>query len=121
MFFAIPLFEGPTMLDRHTNQETETVKPESGRKAVAFRPVVVFAIAQHDNTRFGPKGHQLFILSHSRFLDIVHLDIAFGVRYALILVDRTTGYNWVYGLKDLSADSMLLVLRNFKADARSYA
>jgi hypothetical protein len=46
---------------------------------------------------------------YSCFLDIVHLDIAFGdcvsvggFRYALILVDRATCYNWVYGLKDLS-------------------
>jgi len=39
----------------------------------------------------------------------------------LILVDRATRYNWVYGLKDLSADSILLALHNFKADAGSYA
>jgi hypothetical protein len=44
-----------------------------------------------------------------------------GFRYALILVDRATRYNWVYGLKDLSADSILSALRNFKADAGSYA
>jgi len=62
----------------------------------------------------------------SRFLDIVHMDIAFGdcvlvggFRYALVLVDRATRYNWVYGLKDLSADSTLSALRNFKADAGS--
>jgi hypothetical protein len=64
----------------------------------------------------------------SRFLDIFHLDIAFsdcvlvgGFRYALVLVDRATRYNWVYGLKDLLADSILLALRNFKADTGSYA
>jgi len=62
----------------------------------------------------------------SCFLDIVHMDIAFGdcisvggFRYALILIDRATRYNWVYGLKDLSADSILSALRNFKADAGS--
>jgi len=56
------------------------------------------------------------------------MDIAFGdcvsvggFRYALILVDRATCYNWVYGLKDLLADSILSALRNFKADAGSYA
>ena len=66
--------------------------------------------------------------THSCFLDIVHLDIVFGdcvsvggFRYTLVLVDRATCYNWVYGLKDLSADSILLALRNFKADAGSYA
>jgi hypothetical protein len=36
-------------------------------------------------------------------------------------VDRATRYNWVYGLKDLSGDSILLALRYFKADAGSYA
>jgi len=55
--FTIPLFEGPMMLGRHANQETETVKPEDRCKAVAFRPVAGFAIAQHDDTGFGPKGH----------------------------------------------------------------
>jgi hypothetical protein len=56
------------------------------------------------------------------------MDIAFGdcvsvggFRYALILVDRATRYNWVYGLKDLSVDSILSALRYFKADAGSYA
>ena len=64
----------------------------------------------------------------SRFLDIVHMDIVFGdsvsvggFRYALVLVDRATCYNWVYGLKDLSAASILMALYNFKADAGSYA
>ena len=66
--------------------------------------------------------------SKSCFLDVVHIDIAFGdcvsvggFRYAVILVDRATRYNWVYGLKDLSADSILSALHNFKADAGSYA
>jgi hypothetical protein len=36
-------------------------------------------------------------------------------------VDRATRYNWVYGLKDFSADSILSALRYFKADAGSYA
>ena len=56
------------------------------------------------------------------------MDIAFGdcvsvggFRYALILIDRATRYYWVYGLKDLSADSILSALCNFKADAGSYA
>ncbi len=56
------------------------------------------------------------------------MDIAFGdcvlvedFCYALILVDRATHYNWVYGLKDLSGDFILLALRYFKAGAGSYA
>ena len=39
----------------------------------------------------------------------------------MLLVDRATRYNWVYGLKDLSADSILSALCNFKADTGSYA
>jgi len=63
--FAIPLFEGPTMLGRQTNQEPETVKPENRCKAVAFRPVAGFTIAQNDDMQFGTKGHQLLILLDS--------------------------------------------------------
>ncbi len=64
----------------------------------------------------------------SYFLGVVHVDIAFGdcilvggFCYALILVDRATRYNWVYGLKDLPSDSILSALRYFKANAGSYA
>ncbi len=64
----------------------------------------------------------------SYFLEVTHVDIAFGdcasvggFCYALILVDRATCYNWVYGLKDLLGDSILLALCYFKADAGSYA
>jgi len=52
-----------------------------------------------------------------KFLDAVHMDIAFGdcvsvggYRYALILVDRATHYNWVFGLKTLSSDCILSAL-----------
>jgi hypothetical protein len=56
-------------------------------------------------------------------MDIIFGDciLVGGFCYALVLVDRATRYNWVYGLKDLSADSILSALRNFKADASSYA
>jgi hypothetical protein len=66
--------------------------------------------------------------SKSCFLGVVHMDIAFGdcvsvggFRYTLILADSATRYNWVYGLKDLSSDSILSALCYFKVDARSYA
>jgi hypothetical protein len=44
-----------------------------------------------------------------------------GYCYTLILVDQATCYNWVYGLKELSGDSILSALRLFKADAGSNA
>jgi hypothetical protein len=39
----------------------------------------------------------------------------------LIFVDQATRYNWVFGLKDLSKESILLAFRLFQADAGSYA
>ncbi len=49
-----------------------------------------------------------------RYLDAVHVDIAFGdclsvggFRYALILVDWASCYNWTFGLKDVSSASIL--------------
>ena len=46
-----------------------------------------------------------------KFIDAVHMDIAFGdcvsvggYQYALILVDCATRYNWGFGLKTLSSD-----------------
>ncbi len=62
------------------------------------------------------------------YLDAVHMDIAFGdcvsiggFRYALILVDRTTRYNWSFGLKDLTSANIISALRLFKASAGSLA
>jgi hypothetical protein len=61
-------------------------------------------------------------------LDTVHMDIAFGdclsvggFRYALILVDRATRYNWAFGLKNLSLDAILDTIRLFCAVAGSLA
>jgi hypothetical protein len=49
-----------------------------------------------------------------RYLDAVHVDIAFGdcvsvggFHYALILADQATHYNWTFGLKDLSLASII--------------
>ncbi len=65
---------------------------------------------------------------NSCFLDVVHINIAFGdcvapggYRYALIFVDRATRYNWVFGLNDLSSDSILSAFCLFWGDAGSYA
>jgi len=61
-----------------------------------------------------------------RYLDVVHMNIAFGdcvsvggYRYALILVDRVSRYNWAFGLKTLSSTCILLALRLFPATAGS--
>ncbi len=59
-----------------------------------------------------------------RYLDVVHVDIAFGdcvsvggFRYALVLIDRATHYNSCFGLKYLSSTSILSALRLFCAAA----
>jgi hypothetical protein len=64
----------------------------------------------------------------SFYLDIVHVDIAFGdcvftggFRYSLVFVDQATCYNWLFGLKDLSNASILAAFRLFWEDAGLYA
>jgi hypothetical protein len=59
---------------------------------------------------------------------MVHMDIAFsnclsvgGFRYALILVDHATRYNWAFGLKNLLSDAILAAIRLFCAVAGSLA
>jgi hypothetical protein len=74
------------------------------------------------------KRGKLLYRSRYRYLDAVHIDIAFGdclsiggFRYALILVDRATRYNWTFGLKSLSSDCILAALCLFRAAAGSLA
>ncbi len=77
-----------------------------------------------------PKAQQGMSLDHTsyRFLDAIHMDIAFGdcvsvggYRFALILVDGATRYDWAFGLKTLSSDCILLALCLFCAAAGSLA
>jgi hypothetical protein len=62
-----------------------------------------------------------------RYLDAVHMNIAFGdcvfvggFWYALIPVDRATQYKWTFGLKTLSLDNIILALQLFCASAGSF-
>ncbi len=63
-----------------------------------------------------------------KYLDAVHIDIAFGdclsiggFWYALILVDQATRYNWTFGLKTLTLDSILAALCLFQSSVGSLA
>ena len=63
-----------------------------------------------------------------KFLDIVHLNIAFGdcmsvngFRYALIFVDRATHFNWCFGLKSLHHDGIITAFLAFHSEAGSLA
>jgi hypothetical protein len=60
--FSIPLLKAATVLSRQTNQKSETIKSKNRCKALTFGPVASITIAQHDNTRLGPKRHQMLVL-----------------------------------------------------------
>ena len=58
----------------------------------------------------------------SKYLDIVHVDIAFGdcmsvggYKYALIFVDRATRFNWCFGLKSLHHDDIIAAFMAFRS------
>jgi hypothetical protein len=77
-----------------------------------------------------PKSHHSGPLDRTKYkyLDAVHMGITFGdclsigrFCYALILVDCTTRYNWTFGLKTLTLDSILSALCLFRASAGSLA
>ena len=66
--------------------------------------------------------------STSKFLDIVHLNIAFGdcmsvggFKYALIFVDPATRFNWCFGLKSLHHDGIISAFLAFHSEAGSLA
>ncbi|KAL7525339.1 hypothetical protein ACHAWF_001311, partial [Thalassiosira exigua] len=59
-----------------------------------------------------------------KYLDVVHMDIAFGDcasvgdsrhKYALVLIDWATRYNWVFSLRSLSSPDILSALKDFLA------
>ena len=64
----------------------------------------------------------------SKYLDVVHIDIAFGdcmsvggYKYALIFVDRATHFNWCFGLKSLHHDDIISTSLAFRAEAGNLA
>ncbi len=64
----------------------------------------------------------------TKYLDVVHLDIAFGdcmsvdgFKYTLIFVDRATRYNWCFGLKSLHHDNIIAAFFAFRSEAGSLA
>jgi hypothetical protein len=66
-----------------------------------------------------PRGKPIDHLP-SKYLDIVHVDIAFGncvsiggFKYTLIIVDQATCYNWTFGLKSLQHSDILLAFLLF--------
>ena len=60
----------------------------------------------------------------SEYLRTVHMDIGYGdcvsiggFRYILLLVDRTTRYQWAYGLTSMTQDTIITALEKFHAEA----
>ncbi len=77
-----------------------------------------------------PKAKRGQPLNKTRYLylDAVRMDITFGnclsvggYKYALILVNHATQYNWTFGLKLLSSECILSALCLFRAAAGSLA
>ena len=74
-----------------------------------------------------PRG-KLIDRTPSRYLDIVHIDIAFrdwmsvrGYKYALIFVDQGTRFNWCFGLKSLPHNDIISAFLAFCAEAGNLA
>jgi hypothetical protein len=74
-----------------------------------------------------PRGKPIDCLP-SKYLDIVHINIAFsdcvsvgGFKYTLIFVDQATHYNWTFGLKSLQHSDILLTFLSFWGKAGSLA
>jgi hypothetical protein len=74
-----------------------------------------------------PRGKPIDRLP-SKYLDIVHVGIAFGdcvsiggFRYALFFVDCATRYNWTFGLKLLQHNDILSAFLSFWDEAGSFA
>lgn len=40
-----------------------------------------------------------------------------GSKYCIMLVDRASRYNWVYGSKNLTQESLTSALKQFRCDA----
>jgi hypothetical protein len=58
------------------------------------------------------------------YLETVHMDIGYGdcvsiggFRYVLLLVDRTTRFQWLYGLRSLTQSNIITALTKFHSDA----
>jgi hypothetical protein len=73
-----------------------------------------------------PKAKQGSLIGRTKYyyLDAVHMDIMFGdcvavggYHYSLVVVDRTTHYNWTFGLKSFSSEDIIYALRFFQAAA----
>ncbi|KAL7533244.1 hypothetical protein ACHAWF_004419 [Thalassiosira exigua] len=85
------------------------------------------ALGSYTSVPKAPRGKRLDRLC-DRYLDVVHLDVAFGdcvslggSRYALIFADRATRHSWVFSLKSLSADHILECFKLFRSEAGAYA
>jgi hypothetical protein len=60
----------------------------------------------------------------TEYLCTVHMDIGYGdcisiggFQYVILLVDRATRFQWVYGLKSMTQENIITALERFHADA----
>ena len=91
------------------------------RSCIAFRDFAVFpiSIGAYKTILRAPCGKAIN-RTFSKYLDVVHLNIAFGdvmsvggFKYALIFVDKVARFNWCFGLKSLSHDNIIAAFLAF--------
>ena len=87
-----------------------------------------FFVCQRYTTIPQASRGKLIDCTPSKYLDIVHIDIAFGdcmsvgcYKYALIFVDRATCFNWCFGLKLLHHDDIISAFLAFRTEAGNLA
>ncbi len=84
-------------------------------------------LCTYATTPNAPRGKAIDRLPE-KYLDTVHVDIAFGdcvsvggFKFALILVDCATCYNWTFGLKSLQHNDIQAAFLAFRDEAGSFA
>ncbi len=91
------------------------------------RQVPPFTVCTYTTIPKTPRGKPIDRIS-SKYLDIVHVNIAFGdcisiggYKFALVFVDQATRYNWTFGLKSLQHGNIQSAFLAFRAEAGSLA
>jgi hypothetical protein len=98
------------------NTGQETIKVIKGNE----RPMELGDVA---NIRYS-RRNTTPIPRPAEYLRTVHMDIGYGdcvsiggFRYVLLLVDRATRFQWIYGLRTMTQDNIIAALEKFHADA----
>ncbi len=90
--------------------ETISISSQHQKRAPSSMPESSLSQLAHMPLFLKPRGKPINHIP-AKFLDVVHLNIAFGnclsiggFKYGLIFVDQATQYNWCFGLKSLHSN-----------------